>query len=607
LPLATAVVAATLAVLLLSTTSLPMHRGLLAVSGGGGGGGEVRGEKDESAGVASRWMAGRSTSGTGVVLAGASFVIGPRPGRRKPTTAPFLSFSASPASDNSINNREGSREDREELEATRERWRRLDLFGKSLVEETLAKIEAEKAAAAGASLSGAAGLADTPDGSTSMPIRTASREASTGESSKLATATAKREELARKRRSLDGLSVPHFAAYVSRQGLEPLARRSPPTILQVNIGLYCNQACSHCHVESSPLRKSETMDAATVAQCLRLLESTPSIRTLDITGGAPELNENFRLLVSLARARHPKLEIIDRCNLTSLLEPGQQDLIDFLKKHRVRVVASLPCYEPDNVDNQRGDGVFDRSIAALLALNEAGYGRDPAVGEQGGGGSSSSLSSSPPLPLPPLVLDLVYNPGGPSLPPNSQTLEAQYKEKLRTRHGIVFNSLIAITNMPIKRFADSLRRSGQLQSYMDLLVESFNPSSVHRAMCTDTISVDYAGRLYDCDFNQQLGLAIRAEKGAKNPLEKEDDDADDGDASEGGRKGGVGFLTVFDVSNLDADLTLPGPIRTGNHCYGCTAGMGSSCQGATATATSTTAPTTVTATTPEQVNEELAP
>jgi hypothetical protein len=306
------------------------------------------------------------------------------------------------------------------------------------------------------------------------------------------------------------------------------------------------------------------------------------------------------MLVALARARHPRLEIIDRCNLTVLLEPGQEDLVDFLRRHRVRVVASLPCYEPGNVDRQRGDGVFDRSVAALLALNEAGYGREVPPSSPSSGGEDERKEGSDSSPPTPLVLDLVYNPGGPFLPPDSKALEAQYKEELRSRHGIVFNRLIAITNMPIKRYADELRRAGRLQPYMDLLVSSFNPAAVGRAMCSDTVSVDYRGRLYDCDFNQQLGLGIGLGGESGVAKKKKSSAAVDSAESDGGAAG-ERFLTVFDVSNLDGDLSLPGPIRTGNHCYGCTAGAGSSCQGATAAeAAASTAEASAAA-------EELAP
>jgi radical SAM/Cys-rich protein len=214
------------------------------------------------------------------------------------------------------------------------------------------------------------------------------------------------------------------------------------------------------------------MSTDTAARCLELIQSTSSITTLDITGGAPELNANFRYLVQMARQLRPDLKIIDRCNLTVLQEPGQEDLLDFLKKNRVHIVASLPCYTAPNVDKQRGRGVFDRSIAALLALNEAGYARDPN-----------------------LKLDLVYNPMGGYLAPDQKGLEGQYKEQLKENFGVLFNSLFTITNMPIKRFADMLHQQNELQQYMKLLVDNFNGNTLENLMCRDTISVGYDGKV----------------------------------------------------------------------------------------------------------------
>lgn len=348
-------------------------------------------------------------------------------------------------------------------------WRRPDLFGTSLVDDTKRTMEEF-------------------------------------------TTVSPKEERALRRRALDKLGIPSFKSFLQEKDLE--VRRSEPQILQVNIGLYCNQACSHCHVESSPLR-TEHMESETASQILKVLQNTPSIKTLDITGGAPEANPNFRYLVSMARALCPDLEIIDRCNLTVLQEPGQEDLVDFLTTHRVRVVASLPCYSKDNVDQQRGNGVFERSIAALLMLNEAGYGTT-------------------------LPLDLVYNPGGAFLPPSQETLEAAYKKELRDKFGIVFTSLFTMTNMPVKRFADYLHRNKQLVEYMQLLIDNFNPSTIDSLMCKDTISIDYDGRIFDCDFNQQLGISTNE--------------------------------SVFDVDSF----ALSAPIQTDNHCFGCTAGLGSS-------------------------------
>ena len=251
-----------------------------------------------------------------------------------------------------------------------------------------------------------------------------------------------REERFTRRRALTELGVPNFMQFATAKNVDDDAAdgaiqnmqlyRSQATILQLNIGLYCNQACSHCHVESSPLRRKETMSADIAAKCLQLLHNSPDVDTLDLTGGAPELNEQFRFLVKLARQwsieQNRKLTIIDRCNLTVLLEPDQTDLVDFLKENHVKVVASLPCYGKDNVDAQRGRGVFDRSIAALHKLNAAGYGTPEH---------------------PELELDLVYNPSGPFLPPSQETLSVAYKRELMKDFGIQFNNLLTITNMPV--------------------------------------------------------------------------------------------------------------------------------------------------------------
>lgn len=377
-------------------------------------------------------------------------------------------------------------------------WRRKDLFGNSLVEQTLEEIQEDEEFQ-----------------------MTAQKYAEMG-AEKIS-----REERAQRRRALDDLGIPSFAGFLHEKGLA-LQRQDDPTILQINVGLYCNQACGHCHVESSPLRKDEMMSAATAAQCLKLLAATPSITTLDITGGAPELNSNFRYLVSMARQLRPDIEIIDRCNLTVLQEPGQEDLVDFLKEHGVRVIASLPCYSAENVDKQRGNGVFERSIAALLALNEAGYAM-PNTG---------------------LHLDLVYNPLGAFLPPEQEKLQVAYKKQLDENFGILFDSLFTMTNMPIKRFADFLHRRGELKDYMDLLVRNFNADTTKSVMCLDMVSVGYDGQVFDCDFNQQLGYAVGV----------------DGIHQKG--------VSVFDMETL-SDIAKY-KIRTDNHCFGCTAGMGSS-------------------------------
>lgn len=281
------------------------------------------------------------------------------------------------------------------------------------------------------------------------------------------------------------------------------------------------------------------MDAATAQRCVALLRAAPDVTTVDLTGGAPELCPQFRYLVREATALGR--QVIDRCNLTVLLEPGQQDLAQFLADHRVRVVASLPCYSAKNVDSQRGAGVFERSIAGLRALNALGYGR-PDSG---------------------LVLDLVYNPGGAFLAPAQQKLEPAYKQELADGYGVAFNSLLALNNMPIKRFADYLTRRGKLDEYMELLVSSFNPAAAGALMCRDTVSVGWDGRLYDCDFNQQLEMGLVAPAGV---------------AAAAGAAAAFKGPSVFDIDSLDQ---LTGwAIRCDNHCYGCTAGSGSSCQGA---------------------------
>ncbi|EKX33479.1 hypothetical protein GUITHDRAFT_160284 [Guillardia theta CCMP2712] len=335
------------------------------------------------------------------------------------------------------------------------------------------------------------------------------------------------EERKNRRRALDNLGVPSFDKFLADRNVS--LKKSEVEILQLNIGLYCNQACNHCHVESSPKRK-EMMSKEVAKRCIELLDKSPSIKTIDLTGGAPELNDQFRFLVSEASARNK--EIIDRCNLTVLTEPGQEDLVDFLVKHKVRVIASLPCYSLKNVDTQRGSGVFEKSIHGLMKLNQAGY------GAEGSG----------------LVLDLIYNPLGGFLPPEQKALEEKYKTELSTHFGIVFNSLFTLSNMPIKRFADFLYRRGELQEYMDLLVRNFNLATVDGLMCTNLVSVGYDGKMYDCDFNQQLALGMKVNK--------------------------LSSPTVFDVQSLEELRGLA--VVADSHCFGCTAGNGSSCQGATA-------------------------
>jgi radical SAM/Cys-rich protein len=316
-----------------------------------------------------------------------------------------------------------------------------------------------------------------------------------------------------------------FAATLARHGLPPL-RRLAPTTLQVNVGKRCDLACHHCHVEAGP-KRSESMDARTAARVLELLASNPRLAALDLTGGAPELCAQFRPLVEGARALGR--EVIDRCNLTVLLLPEQSDTAEFLARNAVRVVASLPCYTRENVEQQRGRGVFGQSIEALRRLAALGYGK----------------------PGSPLGLDLVYNPLGASLPPDQATLEARYRGELRELFGLEFHRLYTITNVPIKRFAHALAREGREAEYLSLLVAHFNPATVPELMCRHLVSVGWDGGLYDCDFNQMLELPL------------------------GGRR-----RSVWDVEKLDA---LAGDaVATGSHCHACTAGAGSSCGGALA-------------------------
>lgn len=301
--------------------------------------------------------------------------------------------------------------------------------------------------------------------------------------------------------------------------------RTPLEILQVNVGKRCNQACHHCHVEAGP-KRTEMMNARTAARVLELLADAPGVHTVDITGGAPELNPNFRDLVRGARALGKT--VLDRCNLTVLFEPGQEDTAEFLAAQGVTVIASLPCYGKANVEAQRGLGVFEPSIAALQRLNRLGYGSDPG-----------------------LELDLVYNPGGPFLPPPQAALEADYKRELADHFGIRFNRLLTLTNMPISRFLHQLLRDGRYDDYMQTLLEAFNPRAARNVMCRNLLSVGWDGQLYDCDFNQMLELP------------------------QGGRR-----RTLWDLETL-AGIEHD-RIALGDHCYGCTAGAGSSCGGALA-------------------------
>ena len=321
-------------------------------------------------------------------------------------------------------------------------------------------------------------------------------------------------------------TAPSFDSALRSAGVPALARGVVDT-LQINVGRVCNQACHHCHVEAGP-KRTEALTTEVADRLIELLDANPGLRTVDLTGGAPELNAHFRRLLVAARARG--LRVIDRCNLTILHEPGQEDLAGFLAAQGVDIVASLPCYTVDNVDRQRGLGVFDVSIEALRQLNALGYGQ----------------------PESPLRLDLVFNPLGASLPPAQAELEAQYRDALRDRFGIVFHHLLTITNMPIRRFAGMLEREGRMDAYMSLLVQHFNLATVAGLMCRSLVSVSWDGGLYDCDFNQMLDLPMAATP--------------------------QGRPTIWDVSDLGG--MRGARVATGGHCFGCTAGAGSSCSGA---------------------------
>ncbi len=304
-----------------------------------------------------------------------------------------------------------------------------------------------------------------------------------------------------------------------------LTRRRIDT-LQINLGYRCNQTCLHCHVNAGPNR-TEEMDSETIDLVIRFLDDNPGVKTLDLTGGAPELNPHFRRLVSAARARGCK--VMDRCNLTILSEPGQETLAAFLAEQGVEVVASLPCYLEDNVNAQRGKGVFEASIAGLKQLNALGYGQPESA----------------------LVLNLVFNPQGTNLPPPQEALEADYKTHLGEHFGIVFNQLFTITNMPIQRFGSTLLSKGKFNQYMGLLQSVHREDNLDGVMCRSLVSVDWQGNLYDCDFNQMLDLRCEDSSGRA--------------------------LHLRDVS---AEMLEGGAIQVAGHCYGCTAGQGSSCSGA---------------------------
>ena len=304
----------------------------------------------------------------------------------------------------------------------------------------------------------------------------------------------------------------------------PAIRRGRLDTLQVNVGYRCNQSCFHCHVNAGPNRTEEM--SVEVADVVLDFVKRRRIGTLDITGGAPELNVNFRRMVR--EARKLGVKVMDRCNLTILEQPGQEDLAEFLAANRVEVVASMPCYLQDNVERQRGKGVFDGSIRGLQKLGALGFGRDPG-----------------------LVLNLVYNPQGPALPPPQASLEADYKRVLGETYGIVFNKLFVLANMPIQRFGTMLINRGEFDGYLQLLQDAHLDANLDGVMCRNLISVDWHGFVYDCDFNQMLDLPLT--RGARARVH---------------------------LSDLIDDDIQGNPIRVAGHCYGCTAGQGSSCSGA---------------------------
>lgn len=301
----------------------------------------------------------------------------------------------------------------------------------------------------------------------------------------------------------------------------PEIKRNALEILQLNLGYLCNLSCTHCHVNAGPNR-TELMDMQTMDDVLTFIDNNPGIHTLDLTGGAPEMNPHFRYLVRQAQDRG--LKVIDRCNLVILLEPGYEDLAKFLADNQVEIVASLPCYLEDNVDKQRGKGTFNASIKALQQLNQLGYGQEN----------------------PQLILNLVFNPQDATLPPDQQTLEQSYKHYLLKDYGIVFNQLFAMSNLPVQRFGSQLISKGLFNDYMQLLKDNFQAQNLTQVMCKNTLSVDWQGYVYDCDFNQMLQLPLAGEK-----------------------------THIKDVTDINEN-----PITTLQHCYGCTAGQGSSCGGA---------------------------
>jgi radical SAM/Cys-rich protein len=313
-----------------------------------------------------------------------------------------------------------------------------------------------------------------------------------------------------------------FSDRLAAAGLQ--LRRARPEILQINVGKLCNLTCTHCHVNAGPKRK-EIMTRETIDRIIDWLARI-EIPIIDLTGGAPEMIPDFRYFIKRAKALTPPRHVIDRCNLTILLESGCEDLPEFLATHKVEIIASMPCYSAENVNAQRGEGVFEGSIEALQLLNSLGYGKTPD-----------------------LPLNLVYNPVGAFLPRPQAELEADYKRELKEYFGIIFNKLYTITNLPIARFASYLRHHNKLEEYMRLLIDNFNPATIGGLMCRNTISVGWRGEVYDCDFNQQLDMQW-----------------------ENGKR--------FFLWDVDPDKIDNREIMTGDHCFGCTAGAGSSCGGA---------------------------
>jgi radical SAM/Cys-rich protein len=321
--------------------------------------------------------------------------------------------------------------------------------------------------------------------------------------------------------------------------------RGQVEILQVNVGKLCNLTCVHCHVNAGPKRK-EIMSHETIDRIIDWFGKT-DIPTIDLTGGAPEMIPDFRYFIEQVKSLQPTRHVIDRCNLTILLERGYQDLAKFLAEKRVEVIASMPCYSPENVNAQRGEGVFEGSIAALQLLNSLGYGVDPG-----------------------LPLHLIYNPVGAFLPPAQTELEADYKRELKKHFGIVFNNLYTLANLPIGRFASYLRRNNKLDEYMELLVQAFNPATIYGLMCRNTISVGWRGEVYDCDFNQQLGMQWNGRHGSPSRPAR---------PAVGPYHSDSNRRPLF-LWDLDFDSLEGREIMTDDHCFGCTAGAGSSCGGA---------------------------